>query len=159
MTIDFPNSINRTSLDIIIRRGLRIFSRLPVEIRSIISAYFVRNLSLSLLIRSETSYMLLNIIDRSRSDITELEYNTMVRTLYAKSISVWGSSYISSLRFDNTKRISVNRSDLKGVRFIVSPYGLRTLSILYADDSTSAWLGEPTNGWFGVIYSTDISRL
>jgi len=88
MTIDFPNSINRTSLDIIIRRGLRIFSRLPVEIRSIISAYFVRNLSLSLLIRSETSYMLLNIIDRSRSDITELEYNTMVRTLYAKSISV-----------------------------------------------------------------------
>jgi hypothetical protein len=132
---------------------------LPVEIRSIISAYFVRNLSLSLLAGSETSYMLLNIIDRSRSDITELECNTMVGTLYAKSISVWGSSYISSLRFDNTKGISVNRSDLKGVRFMVGPYGLRALSILYADDSTSAWLGEPTNGWFGVIYGTDISRL
>ena len=88
MTIDFPNSTNRTSLDTIIGRGLRIFSRLPVEIRSMISAYFVRNLSLSLLAGSETSCMLLNIIDRSRSDITELEYNTMVRTLYAKSISV-----------------------------------------------------------------------
>jgi hypothetical protein len=159
MTIDFPNSTNRTSFHTIIGRGLCIFSRLPVEIRSMISAHFVRNLSLSLLAGSETLCMLLNIIDRSCSNIIELECNTMVGTLYTKSISVWGSSYILSLRFNNMKGISVNRSDLKGVRFVVGPYRLRALSILYTDDSTSAWLGEPTNGWFGVIYGTDISRL
>jgi hypothetical protein len=135
---------------------LHIFSCLPVEIQSIISAHFVRNLSLSLLAGSETSYMLLDIIDQLRLDVIELERNTIVETLYAKSISVWGSSYISSFRFYNTKRIS---SDIKGVRFMVGPYGLRALSILYADDSTSAWLREPTNGWFSVIYGTDISRL
>jgi hypothetical protein len=157
--VDFPNSTNKTKVDTIIGRGLRIFSRMPAEIRSMISARFVRNLSYSLLTGGETSCTLLNIIDRSRSDVIELECNTMVETLYAKSISVWGRSYISSLEFNSTKGISVNRFKIKGVRFMVGPYGLRALSILYANDSTSAWLGDPTNGWIGVIYGTDISRL
>jgi hypothetical protein len=88
MTIDFLNSTSRTSLNIVIGRGLRIFSRLPVEIRSMILAYFMRNLSLSLLIRSEISYILLDIINRLYSDIIKLERNTIVKTLYAKLISV-----------------------------------------------------------------------
>jgi hypothetical protein len=103
--------------------------------------------------------MLLNTIDRSRLDVIELECSTTVKTLYAKSISVWGSSYISSLSFNNAKGISVNRSEIKGVKFMVGHYGLRALSILYVDESTSAWLGDPTSGWIGVLYCTDISHL
>jgi hypothetical protein len=83
----------------------------------------------------------------------------MVETLYAKSILVWGSSCISSLEFHHINGISLNRFKIKGVRFMIGPYGLRALSILYADDSTSAWLGDPTNGWISVMYGTDISRL
>ena len=159
---DFPNSINKTQDDTGIGQGLRIFSRLPAEIRSMISALFVRNLSWYLFAGSETSSLLLSTIDRSRSDVIQLECNTLVETLYAKSISVWGSSYISSLSFNNAKGISVKRSAIKGIKFIVGPCGLRALGILYADDndnSKSAWLGDPTNGWIGVIYGTDISRL
>jgi hypothetical protein len=159
MTIDLSNSTKRIRVDTIIGRGLRIFSRLPAEIRSMISERFVRSQSLSLLTGSETSRMLLEVIGRSRSDVIELECNTIVETLYAESVSIWGSTYISSLKFNNTKGISINKSEIKGVRFIVGLYGLRALSILYADDSTSAWLGDPTNGWIGVVYGTDISRL
>ncbi len=133
MMIDFPNSANKTKVDTVIGRGLRSFSLLPTEIRYMISVHFVRNRSFSLLTGGETSNRLLKIIDWSRSDVIELECNTMVETLYAKSISLWGSSYISSLKFNSTKGISVNRLEVKGVRFMVGPYGLR---ILYVDDST-----------------------
>jgi hypothetical protein len=53
--VDFPNSTIKTKVNTIIGCGLRIFSHLPPEIRSMISARFVRNLSYSLLTVGETS--------------------------------------------------------------------------------------------------------
>lgn len=159
METDFPNSIDRIRADTAIGHALRIFSRLPTEIRSMISAHFAPTFSLSLLQVSETSCVLLNTIDRPRLDVIELGCNSPVETIDAKSISAWGNSYISSLSFNNAKGISVKSSKIKGVKFVIGHYGLRALSILYTDDSTSAWLGDPTNGPIGVLYFTDTSRL
>jgi hypothetical protein len=48
--------------------------------------------------------------------------------------------------------ISVRRSETKGVKFVVGRYGLRAISLLYDDGSTSAWLGDEAGGWKGMIF-------
>ncbi|TAQ87055.1 NAD(P)(+) transhydrogenase (Re/Si-specific) [Chlorociboria aeruginascens] len=65
---------------------------------------------------------------------------------------------IPSLAFDNgVKGIVITKS--QGIKFVLDLYGIQALSILYADGSTLRWLGDTRNGWFGVIYGNDISRL
>ena len=120
-----------------------------------ISTNCTRDLFFSLATVSETSCPLFRAVDRcpARSTI-ELKYDTTIDTLSAVLLPVFGQRYISSLSFSCDGGILVKGTKIKGIRFMMGPYGLRALSILYLDDTISPWLGEPTNSWMGVMYGS-----
>ena len=46
----------------------------------------------------------------------------------------------------NQSLIAVDRSEIRGIKFVIDHYGLRAISILYINNSTSSWLGDDTGG-------------
>jgi hypothetical protein len=68
------------------------------------------------------------------------------------------NTYLRS-RLTKSERILLQRADVTGIRITIRRYRLHALSIIYADGSTSAWLGDPTNGWTGVMYGSNLKIL
>ena len=160
MATDLANIVPRIVSDTEMGKELKLFSLLPIEIRFIISKQCTQNCFFSLLRVSEISSTLLDIENRcSDQSVINLKADTIVDTLRAASISVFGQSYISLVWFNNSGRILVERSKIRGIRFALGRYGLRAFSVVYDDNLTSAWLGDPTNAWTGLVYGTDISGL
>jgi hypothetical protein len=87
--------------------------------------------------------------------------------LKASWVYVLGQRYISSIEFDNTgmcdsrdsQLIPIQDLEIKGLRFTVGMYGIRAISILYDDGSTSPWAGDTTSGWTGVMYGESLKIL
>ena len=155
--MDFTNTtaegLGDTNLGYLLGR----FLGLPAEIRSIISANCPPSLLSSLHTVSRISP--LDVAEcRSSRTVIEYKYDTTVNFLGATQTWVLGQQYISSVVFNKIGGILVKRADFGGIRFTIGRYGLRALSILYADGSTSAWLGDPTNGWTGVMYTNDVRK-
>lgn len=90
---------------------------------------------------------------------TMLVSDSVVNTLYAESVYIFGESYISDLRFNDSRGISVRNAGIRGIKFSIGPYGLKAFRVVYTDDRASQWLGSPLGGWFGMMYGSDISRL
>ncbi|KAH8817091.1 hypothetical protein F5884DRAFT_243327 [Xylogone sp. PMI_703] len=141
-------------------RLLSSLSGLPAEIRLMISAYCTSSFLLSLMVIGTSSTVLIetckNCLGRRTANLI---CPTAVNTLYAESISVFGHEVISCLRFNDARGIRLKRSGIKGLKFALGRYGLHALSVLYTDDTTSPWIGDPTNGWIGVMYGSDIGHL
>jgi hypothetical protein len=156
--MDFTKTIAEGLADTNLRYLLRRFLGLPPEIRSIISAHYPPSLLSSLLTVSKISP--LDVAEcRSGRTVIEYKYDAIIGSLWAAQTSILGQHYISSVAFNKSGGILVQRADFKGIRFTIGRYGLRGLSILYADGSTSAWLGDPTNGWTGVMYGSSLKIL
>ncbi len=114
----------------------------------------------SLIIVAEISSTLLSTLKNNLGQRgIELVSDTTIESIYAKTISIFGQGYISYLSFNNPKGLLVKRSKSQDIKFVIGRYGLRAFSILYPDDTTSSWLGDPTNGWIGVMYGSEIRRL
>jgi hypothetical protein len=156
--MDFTKTIAEGLADTNLRYLLRRFLGLPPEIRSIISAHYPPSLLSSLLTVSKISP--LDVAEcRSGRTVIEYKYDAIIGSLWAAQTSILGQHYISSVAVNKSGGILVQRTDFKGIRFTIGRYGLRGLSILYADGSTSAWLGDPTNGWTGVMYGSSLKIL
>lgn len=166
--------------------GLKLFLKLPTEIRTMISAVSrpslmsslqtVRDISRSLLKHPpDVRLLLLPAFQRLLSSLFIVrrmppgaakrllrriaEHNTIISSLSTAQTTIFGRQYISSVAFNKPEGISVRTTDFRGIRFTIGRYGLRALSILYADGSTSAWHGDPKNGWMGILYGDDIRDL
>lgn len=81
--------------------------------------------------------------------------------LSARMNSLLGETYLCGLsrgrepKTDGSVSIPiVNHKRMTGFQVAVSTFGLRALCILYADDSTSPWLGSPANCWLGIVQGT-----
>jgi hypothetical protein len=156
--MDFTNttaeSLDDTELGYLLRR----FMRLPPEILSIISANCLPSLLSSLHTFSKISP--LDVAKcRSGRTVIEYKYDTIVNSLWAAQTSILSQKYISSIEFNKSERILLQRADVTGIRITIRRYRLHALSIIYADGSTSAWLGDPTNGWTGVMYGSNLKIL
>lgn len=127
----------------------------PSEIRLIVSKYCSPCLISSL----HTVKRIPSLdISGAHSLQTVVKYRNDNRYLAAAQTSIFGEDYISSIAFNKSKGVPVS-SESKGIIFTIGRYGLRALRIVYADNSTSAWLGDPENGWTGVMYSNNIQEL
>jgi hypothetical protein len=83
--------------------------------------------------------------------------------LTAEWVSIYGNSYLSSLRETIIKDGKVPRDSLplrplQGVKFARQSGGIRGLQLLYSDGTESNWLGRPA-GWFGEVRGENISDL
>ena len=142
-------------------------AKLPAEIQLGISANCAQTLLSSLLTAAESSKLLQLVKHGSLNQIiVDLNCSATVETLSAHSVSIFGQRYLSLLSFNpgdleikNQSWITVNKSEIRGINFVIDHYGLRAISILYADNSTSSWLGDDTGGWKGVIYGDNLRNL
>ena len=65
---------------------------------------------------------------------------------------------IETGELSGTMRIRI--SNIRGIKFVLGTYGLRSISIIYQNGSTSPWLGEPgQGGWYGRIDGLEPRRL
>ncbi|RFU29934.1 hypothetical protein B7463_g6401, partial [Scytalidium lignicola] len=155
-TTDFTDAFEGSNLETGLRSLLGRLSRLPVEIQLTISAYCALNLLSSLLKVVNTSSNLLKAFKDGLGKRTiELVSTVAINTLYTETISIFGYRIISHLGFNDPRGISV-KTKTKGIKFAIGPYGLQALKILYTDDTSSSWLGDPTNGWIGVMHGSDL---
>lgn len=169
MPLHFTSTLAEKSEETEIGGLLRCLSRLPPEIQFSISAECPRTLLSSLLIVSQTSTPLLSLIQHNGLDqsVVRINCDTNVHTVSSRSIELFGESYITLLGFnehvENDSKdpnvIAVKRLKIKGIKFVLGCYGIRAVSILYADNSTSAWLGDPARGWNGVMYGDTLGSL
>lgn len=152
LTSTTAQGLNNTKLGHLLRR----FLRLPAEIRSIISRNCPPSLLSSLLTISNISPQDLT---KCRSGRTVIEYkdDDAGNFLCTKQAPVFSQQYLSSIAFNKDEGILVRKADFNGIRFTIWLYGLRAISILYTDGSTSDWLGDPTNGWTGVMLTNNIT--
>jgi hypothetical protein len=154
----YDNNSNKTDMG----RFLGSLSRLPPEIQLAISARCRRNLLSSLLKVLKTSSILVGFNGRIGS-IPDLIWNTAVENISARLLNVYGRSYISLLGYNVTMKhgfsIPVKGSSTRGLKFVIDVYGIRAISILYLDGSSSAWLGNVRGGWKGIIYGEHIIGL
>jgi hypothetical protein len=146
---------------------LKSLSMLPAEIRLAILPYCTQKLLLCLFAVLESS-ALLNVIkpDSSNRGVGELLCGTNAKTLSARSISIFGQSYIRLLSFsehmdngNDQHLVLANGLEVRGIKFVVDRYGLRAIRILYIDSSASPWLGDETGGWKGIIYGNSLRNL
>lgn len=87
--------------------------------------------------------------------------------LTARLNSLQGETYLTELLWEYEPRadavsipISVSaHNDMEGFQVAVSSFGLRALRIIYADASTSSWLGKPADCWLGMAPGTSWNRL
>jgi hypothetical protein len=128
----------------------------PPEIRLIVSKYCSPCLTSSL----HTVKRIQSLdISGAHSLQTVVRYRNDNDYLAAAQTPIFGEDYISSIAFNKREGAPVSRAKSKGIIFTIGRYGLRALRIIYADNSTSAWLGDPENGWTGVMYSNNIQEL
>jgi hypothetical protein len=158
--IDFANPFVGTNAQTELGRLLSSLSQLPVEIQLAISELCTSSLVSSLLSAVNISSTLLSKFKDSPGQTTfDLISNDVIDTIYTESISIFGLRFLSLLRFGDPRGVLLKRSAAKGIKFVLGRYGLLALSILYANGTTSPWVGDTKNGWFGVIYGHDIGRL
>ena len=128
----------------------------PPEIRLIVSKHFSPCLTSSL----HTVKRIKSLdISGAQSLQTTIKHRYDDHYLAAAQTPIFGENYISSIVFNKSKGVPVLSTKSKGIIFTIGRYGLRALRIIYADNSTSAWLGDPENGWTGVMYSNSIQEL
>jgi hypothetical protein len=78
--------------------------------------------------------------------------------LSARVTNLVGESYLYDLQRerkpDTDQSISIpiiKHHMIEGIHTAVSAFGLRALRVLYQDESTSEWLGNPAGCWLGTI--------
>lgn len=151
---------NRTDLGDLLNR----ISRLPLELQLEILEDCPPNLLSSLLTVAHTTSTLVSAFRHSQGQRhIELICHSDVKSLCARSVSIFGSNYISSLGFnelsESSEEVPVNAAEITGFKFALGRYGIKALRICYASNESSEWLGDPRDGWFGVIHGSDIRSL
>jgi hypothetical protein len=136
-------------------------SRLPTEIRLNVAMYYYQGLLSSLLTVYSKSTLLLKVIKPKilGGSTIDIVCSDNINSLSARLVSVCNHKYISRLGFSRTSNlgmtdqysIPVRRSGIKGIKFVVGHHGLRAISFVYNDGSTSAWLGNEIGDWKGSI--------
>ncbi|KAB5522991.1 hypothetical protein GE09DRAFT_1257842 [Coniochaeta sp. 2T2.1] len=85
-----------------------------------------------------------------------------VSKLSVKMTSIFGKAYVSALSSDSdiadagfALSILVTCDKIRGLQVAIAQYGLRALRVLYLDDSTSPWLGNPSGCCLGIVGGTN----
>ncbi|KAB5516959.1 hypothetical protein GE09DRAFT_1231096 [Coniochaeta sp. 2T2.1] len=85
-----------------------------------------------------------------------------VSKLSARMTSIFGKTYVSALSLDSdiddpmfTLSIPITSDKIRGLQVAIAQYGLRALQVLYLNDSTSPWLGNPAGCWLGIVGGTN----
>ncbi|KFX94863.1 hypothetical protein V490_04119 [Pseudogymnoascus sp. VKM F-3557] len=143
---------------------LKRVSRLPLELQLDISEACPSDWLSSLLTVCHSTSTLVSVFKRGQGERhVELICHSDVRSLCAKFVSIFGNRYISSLEFnepsESSEEVLVKASDITGFKFAIGRYGVKAIRICYASNEPSEWLGDPTAGWIGVMYGSDIRRL
>ncbi|KFY47084.1 hypothetical protein V494_00173 [Pseudogymnoascus sp. VKM F-4513 (FW-928)] len=163
-TEGFTGAVNENSSRTDLGELLNHVSRLPLELQIQISDECPSNLLSSLVAVARTSSTLVSAFKSGRGQrYIELISHSEVKTLCAKFVSIFGNKYISSLGFnepnEDSGTVLVKASKITGIKFAIGRYGIKALRICYASNELSEWLGDPRDGWLGVIYGSDIGRL
>ena len=78
-----------------------------------------------------------------------------LQTIYIRTVELFGQSYLSEVGFNgtvgNAMSVPVRSEDIRAVRFALGRFGLRGLRVLYADGSSSSWLGSTSGCWIGNV--------
>lgn len=151
---------NRTDLGDILNH----ISRLPLELQLEILEDCPSSLLSSLLTVAHTTSTLVSAFRHSQGQRhVELICHSDVKSLCARTVSIFGNKYISSLGFnelnESSEEVPVKASEITGFKFALGRYGIKALRICYASNGSSEWLGDPRGGWFGVIYGSGIRSL
>ncbi|KAH8804581.1 hypothetical protein F5884DRAFT_884180 [Xylogone sp. PMI_703] len=157
----FTGIVTQCDIETELGQLLNRISQLPTEIQLSISEQCAPSLCFSLVtVAKKLSIFIRNSekMDNSEQLVTELVSNT-VHSLSAQIISMYGQSVISNLRFNDTGGILVPNTNIRGIKLAINHYGIQALRIVFTDETVTQWLGEPRNGWIGMIYGADIGRL
>jgi hypothetical protein len=143
---------------------LKRVSRLPLELQLDISEACPSDWLSSLLTVCHSTSTLVSVFKRGQGERhVELICHSDVWSLCAKFVSIFGNRYISSLEFnepsESSEEVPIKASAITGFKFAIGRYGIKAIRICYASDEPSEWLGDPTAGWIGVMYGSDIRRL
>lgn len=141
---------------------------LPEEIRQEILGRLRGTLTFSLLSTLQTSSLLGLISSSSASNSTGGPLfpggSGTVDALYAEPIRIFGATYLRRVALNKTPEvftysIPVRSAPIRGVKYVLATYGLRAISVLYDDGSSSPWLGNPTLGSTARVYGRDLLEL
>lgn len=141
---------------------------LPEEIRQEVLDRLRGTLTFSLLSTLQTGSLLGLISSSSASDITGVLLSPgglgTVDTLYAEPIRIFGATYLRRVALSKrsevfTCSIPVRSAPIRGVKYVLGTCGLRAISVLYDDGSSSPWLGNPTQGSNARVYGRDLLKL
>lgn len=141
---------------------------LPEEIRQEIPNRLRGTLTFSLLSTLQTGSLLGLISLSSASNITggslSPDGSGTVDALYAEPIRIFGAPYLRRVALNKrsevfTYSIPVRSDPIRGVKYVLGTWGLRAISVLYDDGSSSPWLGNPTQGSTARGYGRDLLKL
>jgi len=84
--------------------------------------------------------------------------------LAAHTVQVLGQAYLQKLQVgritpSDDQVVPTKESSVRGLKFVLGLYGVRAIRIVYCDGSTSPWLGDPSRGFYGTIYGSDLGNL
>lgn len=91
-----------------------------------------------------------------------LNFSFNSRHLYAQTRHILGETYLSALSFEklgSAMSIPFSNQGMRGLQYAMSRFGLRALRILYADKSSTPWLGDSTDCWLGILPTPNLSEL
>ncbi len=155
-------TFNKTDLA---RLLTRIWARLPAELQKEVMGYQSGNLALSLIQACQTA-MLIESTEEYHSEPCKVAVEQSCHAanwLGISMTSLFGQEYIGSITLVRRVEkaippqdfgVSFNAEAITAVEFVLGTYGLRAVRLGYWDGSSSPWLGEPNQGYFGVTFGT-----
>ena len=135
--------------------------RLPVELQDAISTCLDTQMIGSIARASKTATFKLKDQEYEMPWWHAVPYKAPATSLNAKTSHLFGLLYISKLSFNEPGDISIplESAGVRGFRFAIDSYGLRAIRVLYDDQSTSPWLGDPQSSWYGEIFGSNLEEL
>lgn len=143
----------------------QVVRRLPLELQCNILDYLEGSLFASVLKAKTAATALLGRLGPDKCvkpRIVHLGKVEVVTSLHANSSNIRGRQFLTSLAFNQPRcdlQIAVRSTKIWGLQYALGEFGLCGVRILYADESRSPWLGDPTSCWLGTTMGGDLQML
>ncbi len=155
-------TFNETDLARLLTRA---WTCLPAELQAEVMGYQSGNLALSLI----RAYQTATLIKLTENHLPEPRRVALERNSHASNwlgismTSLFGKKYIGSMTLARRVNestppqglsISLDAEAITAVQFVLGTYGLRAIRLSYRDGSSSPWLGEPDQGYYGATFGS-----
>ncbi len=140
-----------------------VWDRLPLELSRAVFSYLSDDMTSALMRALQTPIYLESASQlRPKKEIRYL-LNSVgsdddVEWFSGCMISMFGNTYLHQVSITKSKEknpylaVPINSKAIRGLKFVLGTYGLRALCVVYQDGTNSLWLGDPSNGYHGIVH-------